>query len=674
MRSPLQYTAALVAIAVLYFAAAKLGLSMAVTAEQVTLVWPPSGIALAAVLLFGYRIWPAIALGAFLANATTPNETFATASGIAIGNTLEALCGALLLHWLIQFRTSLDRVRDVLGLVVLAALLSTMVSATIGVATMCLTEVHPWTEFADLWWVWWLGDATGVLIVAPLILSWSTARHETWTTWRILEAAGSVVALVATCVVVFKARPPTLANRPLEYIIFPFVIWAALRFGQRGATLVTAVSSAIAIAGTIHGFGPFSDGRGGESLELLQSFMGMVAITGLILAAVLNERQTAEDAREQLLEALKAADRRKDEFLAVLAHELRNPLAPIVNALELLRLTRNEPGAFDRPVRIMQRQLNQMVRLIDDLLDVSRITRNKLELRKELVGLSTIVQNSLEISGPQLEQSGNKVSLEFPPEPMLLHADPTRLAQTFSNLLNNAAKYSKKGSSILVAAERHGEEVIVRVCDEGIGIAPEMLAGIFEMFTQLDRSTYQRQGGLGIGLTLARQLVEMHGGTIEARSAGPGKGSQFVVRLPLSNEPGNLEPHPSESGSQPHAFTRRRILVVDDNPDTADSLAMVLLVLGHDVRTAHDGRAAVEAAETFRPEIVFLDIGMPELNGYEVASRIRALDGGDKIVLIAVSGWGKEEDKRRSKETGFDDHVIKPLDPICLRRLIAELK
>jgi len=673
IRDRLRYVVGAAAIAAIYFGAAKLGLSMAVTAEQVTLVWPPSGIALAAVLVCGYRVWPAIAIGAFLANFTTPNETFVTACGIALGNTLEALTGAWLLHRVVRFRISLERLRDVLGLVVLAALLSTMVSATIGVTTMCLSEVHPWAKFVGLWWAWWLGDATGVLLVAPLILTWTSGGHVQWHMSRIVEAVVSLVALVITCLILFAGLGPTVASRPLEYLIFPFVIWAAIRFGQRGTTLVTAAASGVAIWGTINGHGPFGDGGGDGSLELLQSFMGMLAVTGLLLAAVLSERRTAEEAREQLVEALQEADRRKDEFLAVLAHELRNPLAPIVNALELLRLNRDERADFDEPVQIMQRQADQMVRLIDDLLDVSRITRNKLELRKELVELTAVMQSSLETSRPQIEQSGNNISLTLPPEPIFLNADPTRLAQVFSNLLNNAAKYSEPGGRILVTADRNGGNAVVRICDDGIGMASDMLPRIFEMFTQINRSG-RRQGGLGIGLTLTKQLVEMHGGRIEAHSEGLGKGSEFVVQLPCVTVSADQASKSPSADIRPPLSVSRRILVVDDSVDTANSLTKLLKVMDHDVRTAHDGMKAVEVAEAFRPDMAFLDIGMPELNGYEVARHIRAQDWGANIVLVAVSGWGQEEDKRRSKEAGFTHHVTKPLNAACLRKLVVELK
>lgn len=660
-----------VTLAAIYFGAAKLGLSMAITAEQVTLVWPPSGIALAAVILCGYRVWPAIAAGAFLANFTTPNETSLVAGGIALGNTLEAVTGAWLLRGVVGFRSSLERLRDVLGLVVLAALLSTIVSATIGVTTMCLAGVHSWAEFAGLWWAWWLGDATGVLLVAPLIFTWASARPVQLDTWRSVEAVVSVVAVFLACLLLFAGIGPTVANRPLEYVLFPFVIWAAIRYGQRGTTLVTAVASAVAIWGTIHGLGPFGDGRGAGSLELLQSFMGMLAVTGLLLAAVLSERHMAEEARERLVEALQEADRRKDEFLAVLAHELRNPLAPIVNSLELLRLARDDSNTLDEPLNVMQRQANQMVRLIDDLLDVSRITRNKLELRKEQVDLQSVLQVSLETSDPQIKQAGTEVSLTLPKEPIFLTADPTRLAQVFSNLLNNAAKFSEPASQIAVSAERTASEVVVTVRDHGIGIAADMLPHIFEMFAQIDRSS-RRQGGLGIGLTLAKQLVEMHGGTIEAHSGGPGRGSQFSVRLPLVGAVGDQQPTPSQTETKSPSLIRRRVLVVDDSADTANTLTMILKVMGHDVRTAHDGTTAMQVAEAFRPELAFLDIGIPDPNGHEVARHIRSHNWGTDVVLVAVSGWGQDEDKRRAKDAGFTHHITKPLDAAFLRKLLAE--
>ena len=392
-------------------------------------------------------------------------------------------------------------------------------------------------------------------------------------------------------------------------------------------------------------------------------------------AAVVLQHRRAEEALRQSQNLLREADRRKDEFLAILAHELRNPLAPIRNSLEVLRRADGNSLLREKARAMMERQLRQMVRLVDDLLDVSRITRNKLELRKERVELAAAVQSAVETSAPLFQESGHELSVSLPPEPVPLHADPTRLAQVLSNLLNNAAKYTEPGGRVWLTAERRGGEVVVSIRDTGIGIPAAMLPRIFEMFTQVDASLERTHGGLGIGLTLVRRLVELHGGTIQAASAGPGQGSEFTVRLPVLEEPPRDQaPQPAAARSAvAAAAARRRILVVDDNEDAAESLCLLLTLSGNDVHCAHDGLEAVELAVELRPDIVLLDVGLPKLNGYDAARRIRE-HLGDGVVLIAVTGWGQEEDKRQAREAGFDLHQVKPLDPTLLQELLASLE
>jgi PAS domain S-box-containing protein len=379
-----------------------------------------------------------------------------------------------------------------------------------------------------------------------------------------------------------------------------------------------------------------------------------------------------ENAR--LVDNLLEADRRKDEFLATLAHELRNPLAPIRNALQTMRLAGNSGLIMEQARTMMERQLTQLVRLVDDLLDVSRITRGKVELRKEWIELAAVVQSAVETSRPLIEASGHELTVTLPPESIHLDADLTRLAQVFSNLLNNAAKFTEQGGHIWLTAERHGGEVVVKVRDTGLGIPVEMLPKIFEMFTQVDRSLERSQGGLGIGLTLVKRLVEMHGGSVEARSDGPGKGSEFTVRLPVAMASASHQPQlTKDEGENTAAPAKRRILVVDDDKDSADSLSMMLSITGMETRTAYDGLEAVEAAAAFNPDMVVLDIGLPKLNGYEAARRIREQPWGKDMVLVAVTGWGQDEDRRRSQEAGFNAHMVKPVDPATLQQLLAAL-
>ena len=390
----------------------------------------------------------------------------------------------------------------------------------------------------------------------------------------------------------------------------------------------------------------------------------------LATAQDLADRAAVAIDNAQLYRELRDADLRKDEFLATLAHELRNPLAPIRNGLQVLRLSGTENGTVAEARTMMERQLSQMVRLVDDLLDVSRITRNKLDLRRQRVALAAVVQSAVETSRPLIEQLRHTLSLTLPPDPVHIDADPVRLAQVFSNLLNNSAKYTEPGGRIWLAAEVSGHEVAVRVRDTGLGIPAEALPRIFEMFSQVDRNMERAQGGLGIGLTLVRRLVELHGGKVEARSDGPSRGSEFTVRLPLMKE-GVIGSHvPTTADGRPTTL-KQRILIVDDNHDSALSLGMMLDLMGNDTRTAHDGLAAVEAAAEFRPDLILLDIGLPKLNGYEACRRIREQPWSKGMVIVALTGWGQEQDRRRSAEAGFDHHMVKPVEVAGLEKLLA---
>ncbi len=371
---------------------------------------------------------------------------------------------------------------------------------------------------------------------------------------------------------------------------------------------------------------------------------------------------------QQRLAQLADADRRKNEFLATLAHELRNPLAPIRNGLQILRLA-TDRGAQEEARAMMDRQLGQMVRLIDDLLDVSRISRDKLELRKAPIQLTSVIENAVETARPFIVAKGHSLTVTLPPEPIYLDADLTRLAQVFWNLLNNSAKYTDPGGRIELSARREGSEIVVAVRDNGIGIPANALPGLFTLFSQVDQSLERAQGGLGIGLALVKGLAEMHGGHVEARSAGPGKGSEFVVRLPITAgtpQPGNDAPPPT-----PTTSARRRILVVDDNRDAAASLAMMLTLAGQDTRTANDGLEAIELAAAFQPDLVLLDIGLPKLNGYDTCRRMREQPWGKNMVIVAVTGWGQEEDRRRSQAAGFNQHLVKPVEYAALEKLLA---
>jgi PAS domain S-box-containing protein len=406
--------------------------------------------------------------------------------------------------------------------------------------------------------------------------------------------------------------------------------------------------------------------------------------TGARTAVLAIKRDITE--QQRAIEALKEADRRKDEFLATLAHELRNPLAPIRNAVEIMRLAGDDREAMERSRAVLDRQAGQLARIVEDLIDLARIVEKKVELRKERVEIRSIVETALETSRPQMEESRLRLNVSLPDGPLFLDADPVRISQILVNLLNNAAKHNAPGGDVSLIIERRRrlntqrgaridtpgpDELVMRVRDTGTGIPSSLLPHIFEMFTQGPRTTQQGHGGLGVGLALVQNLVAMHGGSVEAHSDGLGEGSEFTVMLPLAGapdeEPDVVEPH--DRGD----ILRRRIIVVDDNDDMVESLSMLLTMMGHTVERAASGPEALERATTFRPDVMLIDIGMPGMEGYEVARRLRQNPDTRDVHLIAQTGWGGDVDRQRSKDAGFDAHLVKPVTPATLEEVLRSM-
>lgn len=374
--------------------------------------------------------------------------------------------------------------------------------------------------------------------------------------------------------------------------------------------------------------------------------------------------------RRKIEDELRLADRRKDEFLATLAHELRNPLAPIRNSLHILRVAGPDSCGVTQIYEMMERQVDLLIRLVDDLMEVSRITRGKIELRKEPIELSAVIRTAVETSRPMIDHAYHQLAIVIPPEPLTLEADPVRLAQVISNLLNNAAKYTENHGQIWLSVRRDETNVIISVKDNGVGISSEVLPRVFDLFAQGDQAYSRAQGGLGIGLTLARTLIQLHGGQLDARSDGIGRGSEFVIRLPLEDWQWHSLNHVLQNQEEPR-LQSRQILVVDDNRDAAESLTRILRYLGMDVRLAGSGPEALACMEEFEPSIVLLDIGMPGMDGIELAKRIRGSCFLKNVVLVALTGWGQEEDRLRTRQAGFDYHLVKPVEPKILSTLLA---
>lgn len=393
----------------------------------------------------------------------------------------------------------------------------------------------------------------------------------------------------------------------------------------------------------------------------------------LALAMDLANRAAIAIENTQLYQSLREADRRKDEFLATLAHELRNPLAPIRNSLQILKMPHLDAETIERSRETMERQVHQLVRLVDDLLDVSRVMRGKIDLRRERVELATVIARAVETVQPLIESHAHDLDVSVCAESLLVDADPIRLAQVIGNLVTNAAKYTDPGGRIWIVADKREDEAVITVRDTGIGIAPEQLSRIFDLFVQVDHASTKAQGGLGIGLTLVKNLVEMHNGQIEVHSEGLGKGSEFVLRLPLMTGAIRNDAEAAATPAPPIRPSGTRLLVVDDNHDAATSLATWLKLQGHDVRVAFSGLAALDIARSYIPHAVFLDIGMPGMDGHEVARRLRALPGLEGVVLAALTGWGQQEDRRKSAESGFNHHLVKPPDPQTLERIVSDL-
>jgi signal transduction histidine kinase/CheY-like chemotaxis protein len=658
------------AFAGVYAVVGRLGLAIAPVHLFASLVWAPTGIALAVLLRGGLRFWPGVALGAFLTNAWT-GAPVPVALGISVGNTLEAVLGAWLIRRAAGEDWSLERLRGVLAFIVLGGLLSTTVSASVGVASLLAAGLVPRPDVPDTWLVWWLGDLVGALVIASPLLAWSAARPRAIEAHRDAEAAALAAVLSGATVFVFF-HPPVAA--PIGFLqaclLVPLLIWAAVRFAVRGATAAIFLASALAVAGTASGLGPFAQEPLPRSLLHQQQFMAIMAAAVLTVGAVTAERAAALARSARNEEALREADRRKSEFLGVLSHELRNPLAPIRNSLHILR---RAPHGGDQAVRataVIERQTLQLTRLVEDLLDVTRISRGVIQLHRAPVELVPLVRDAVEDHRALFASRGVALELRAVQGPVPVEVDAARVTQIVGNLLHNAAKFTRTGGRVTVSVGPEAGRAVIRVADDGVGIAPELLPRVFEPFTQADSSLHRASGGLGLGLALVKGLAELHDGSVSAASDGLGKGAAFTVTLPLGATAEQRVPPLAALGL--HAAPRR-VLVIEDKEDAAESLREVLEQEEHVVEVAHSGRDGIEKARVFHPDVVLCDIGLPEMNGYEVARRMRADPELGRVGLVAVTGYAQPEDVAMAKEAGFDVHLAKPPSIDKLERALAEV-
>jgi signal transduction histidine kinase len=519
--------AAIGVLTLVYFAAGKLGLSLASLHKSASPVWPPAGIALAALLLLGYRVWPGIFIGAFLVNATTAGN-MATSIGIAAGNTLEALCVAALVVRFAGGAQAFDRAQGVFKFA-LAILLGCVISPTVGITSLAVAGYAEWAHYTTIWITWWLGDVTGELIVAPLIILWSMRPRWRFNVKRDFEVAVLFVLLLVLGEIVFGGWFPISArNYPISFICGPVVIWTAFRLTQRETATAIFILSAIAIWGTMRGFGPFVMETENHSLLILQTSTGILAVTALALAAAMAERRRAEAAIEQQRATVEAANRTKDNFLAMLSHELRTPLTPVMVALEVLELDPSQSSETKASLAMIRRNVELESQLIDDLLDLTRIARGKLRLNLRKYDAHDLLGHAMDIVRDEISSRQLDLSVELNASDHFVLADASRLQQVFWNVLKNASKFTPGQGAVTVRTSNPQPQALwIEISDTGIGIEPQHLERIFDAFEQGGT----RREGLGLGLAISKAIVEMHRGSIRAFSDGPGKGAKFVIDL-----------------------------------------------------------------------------------------------------------------------------------------------
>jgi len=642
-------------LALIYFVAGKLALQLAFLNASASPVWPPAGIALAALLVLGYRVWPGVFIGAFFVNLLTAGNIL-TSIGIAGGNTLEAVCGAWLVNRFASGSHVFERPQDVFKFA-LAAIVSTTVSAAIGVTSLALGGFVQWANYIPVWLTWWLGDGSGDLVVAPFLVLWSVGpSRRIWNRAQAIEVAILLLLLLVLAETVFGGWFPISArNYPISFICGPIVIWTAFRFTPRETATGIFVLSAIAIWGTLHGFGPFILQTKNQSLLMLQSWTAALTITAMAIAAAIAERNRAQGAIEQQKDAVEAANRTKDNFLAMLSHELRTPLTPVLAALDTLETEDARSTEAKNSLAMIRRNVELESQLIDDLLDLTRITKDKLQLRLGTLDAHDIVKNVVEICRPEAEVRNLKVHLNLRAGAHHVSGDAAKFQQIAWNLLKNAIKFTEDNGEITISSSNpEPQSLAVAVHDTGIGIAPQVMCRIFDPFEQGEHAFQRRFGGLGLGLAISKSLAQAHGGTLIARSEGHNRGSTFILTMKTVPAPSRIV-----TLTEPVSESRPlRILLVDDHQDTCTALERLLVRRGHLVAAAHNVRSAMEAAARNSFDLLISDIALPDGTGTELMAYLHAIS---HIPGIAISGFGMNGDIEKSIEAGFAEHLVKPV-------------
>jgi len=641
-------------LTLIYFIAGKLGLKLAFLHASASPVWPPAGIALAALLLLGYRVWPAIFVGAFLVNATTAGN-IATSLGIAAGNTLEAVCGAWLVNHFAGGTRVFDRAQDVFKFA-LAAMLSTLVSPTLGVTTLALGGFAAWANYGPIWTTWWLGDTAGDLVVAPLVLLWSVPSTQRWSRRDAVEVGILLLLLFVLGETVFGGWFSISArNYPISFICGPVVIWTAFRFSQRETATGIFILSALAIWGTLHGSGPFVMETENHSLLTLQAWTAVLTITAMALAAAMAERRRAEAAIEQQKAAVETANRTKDKFLAMLSHELRTPLTPVIAALDTLETDAAQSEESKASLAMIRRNVELESQLIADLLDLTRIAKDKLELKFDSIDAHEAILNVVEICRAEANAKNLHVYPDLRAGAHHVSADTAKFQQIIWNLLKNAIKFTGEDGEITISSSNPAPQtIVITVRDTGIGVEPDIMERIFDPFEQGEASFQGRFGGLGLGLAISKSLAQAHGATLLARSEGRNRGAAFLLTMKTVPAQQRLV----KPAAAPLETRTLRILLVDDHQDTCTALERLLVRRGHLVAAAHNVRSAMEAAVRNQFDLLISDIALPDGTGMDLMMQLHAICG---IPGIAISGFGNNGDIEKSLQAGFSEHLVKPV-------------
>jgi signal transduction histidine kinase/CheY-like chemotaxis protein len=654
----------------LYIVVGRLSLELASLHKSASPVWPPAGIALALLVSLGYRMWPAIFLGAFVVNIINPPSagSFLTCLGIATGNLLEAVCGAWLINRFAGGIRVFDRPQGVFKFAI-ATIVSALVSPTLGVTSLALAGLADWANYGLIWSTWWLGDAAGALVVAPLILLWSIKSGREWKRREVIEVAFLFFLLFVLAQLVFGGwNSLSLKNYPISFICGPIVIWTAFRFTQRETATGIFILSAIAIWGTLHGFGPFIMATENQSLLTLQAWTAVLTITALALSSGMVERRRIEKILQQQKSAVEAANHTKDNFIAMLSHELRTPLTPVITALDTLESGPASTEESKSALAMIRRNVELESQLIDDLLDLTRIAKDKLRLSLDVIDAHRAISDVVEICRPEVALKSLCLRLNLNAGAHHISADAAKFQQIIWNLLKNAIKFTPENGEIAISSANPAPQVLnISVRDSGVGIEPDLMERIFDPFEQGNRSVERGFGGLGLGLAISKSLAQAHDSSLVARSDGRNRGSTFTLSMQTVSPRREVSILP---GVNDAVEQRRmlRILLVDDHKDTCDALERLLVRRGHVVAAAHNVRSALETAARDQFDLLISDVSLPDGSGMDLMTQLRAISA---IPGIAISGFGNNGDIQRSLQAGFSEHLVKPVKVEKLETAIA---